>query len=142
MYQALFKLDSFEYLSEQAQCAMMRTLCEALAQVNTAFLMNHRTPRLYKSGVRYALPGRTQAQPWRDVPLLLEGGSGACGELTAWRLAELRLFEGASQCVPLVTCRAMSGGLMFHVKVQDQRTGQTEDPSAQLGMGESEWVYF
>ena len=142
MYQALFKLDSFEYLSEQAQCAMMRMLCEALAQVNGAFLTANPVPRLYKSGVRYALPARAQAQPWRDVPLLLEGGSGACGELTAWRLAELRLFDGCSSCIPLVTCKSMKGGLMFHVKVYDPRSGQVEDPSAILGMGESEWVYF
>lgn len=142
MYQALFQLESFEYLPEQAQCAMMKGLCEALTWVNSAFLTMNRVPRLYKSGVRYALPGRSQMQPWRDVPLLLEKGSGACGELTAWRLAELRLFEGRTTCIPLVTCKAMNGGLMFHVKVLDQRTGEIEDPSANLGMGESEWVYF
>ncbi len=121
---------------------MMQSLTEALTRVNMAFLMSNSVPRLYQSGVRYALPPRTQVQPWRDVPVLLQKGTGACGELTAWRLAELRVFEGCKQVVPLVTCKAMGGGLMFHVKVLDNRTGQIEDPSANLGMGDDEWVPF
>ena len=146
MYAAGFQLDSFEYLPEIAQCALMRTLTDALAGVNEAFLMNNGVPRLYMSGVRYAPPtGNGVGQNWRDIPRILAQGKGAtCMELAAWRIAELKLKEGV-RTTPLVTCKWLNGarglGLMFHVRIQDAR-GRVEDPSAELGMGENEWFPF
>ena len=145
MYYVGFQLDSFEHLPDQAACAMMRTLVEALAGVDEAFIMNRRVPRLYDSGVRYSNPpkvGSKNPQPWRDVPLLLASGHGTCHELSAWRLAELRYFYGEKNVVPCVTSKVMGDIRMFHVQVCDPVKGWVEDPSEVLGMGSNPWEAF
>ncbi len=148
MYEAGFRLESFDALGDLAKCAMMHSLVEALAAVDTAYLMNHQLPRLYQSGVRYEVPKGKDThdgsyQAWRDVPGILRTMRGTCMELAAWRLAELRLFEGFPRAVPLVTCQTDPRiGVMFHTKLQDSDTGVIEDPSVILGMGNDEWRPF
>lgn len=142
MYAAVFQIQSFSELPEQALCAMVGHMVEALSMVDQAYIMNRHVPFLYESGVRYSNPPDTsrKPQPWRDVPLLLLSGHGTCHELCAWRLAELRFKEGRSAS-PYVTCRHMNGGTMFHVQVLHDG-GSIEDPSAALGMGDNPWVPF
>lgn len=136
-------LESIEHLPTVAQQALVRTLTTALSGVNEAFLMNNRVPRLYQSGVRYENPPRLrsgEAQPWRDVPLILQSKRGTCMELAAWRLAELRFFEGHKSAVPFVKSEIMGNAMMFHVLILDD--GILEDPSIALGMGADPWVPF
>jgi len=141
MYGAVFQLDSYEHLLPGDQCALMVALVEALAGVNCAFLEANRVPRLYVSGVVYAMPETLakkfprDSQPWRDIPRILATTKTAtCHELCAWRVAELRTFEGV-HAEPYVTAEWSGGRLMFHVQVK-LPGGQIEDPSANLGMGD------
>jgi hypothetical protein len=142
-YNAKFTLDSFDHLDDMSKVAMMKALTEALIQVDMAFLLMNHVPRIYESGVRYEMPPRqgTVVQAWRDVPALLFAGCGTCMELVAWRAAEMRMFQGL-KAIPLITAKSMQGGTMFHAKIQDLNSGQTEDPSTLLGMGNNEWLPF
>ena len=141
-YAATFDLASFDTLSPTTGCELMAALTEALAIVDQAYILNRRTPLLYQSGVRYELPklNRNGTQTWRDTPNVLQSGKGSCHELTAWRLAERRLYDGApvhAKC----SAKFVQGRLVFHLQLIDDYGG-VEDPSAILGMGDNPWVSF
>jgi hypothetical protein len=141
-YNAQFQIEGFEDLPVEVQQGLMGSLAEALSDVNYAYLINHPTPRLYKSGVRYEVPKvKGDVQPWRDVPALLAYGFGSCHELVAWLLAERRMFGDGAHVRPLVTSKFIRGKHVFHLQVQDDK-GFIEDPSLMLGMGNSPWAFF
>lgn len=147
MYEAGFRLQSFDELGDLARQAIMRHLVEALTAVNTAYLMSHNVPRLYASGVRYENPVGVDTasgsyQAWRDIPLLLASRRGTCMELAAWRLAEIRLREGYPDAEPVISFQRGPNMNMFHTAVGIPSLGQIEDPSANLGMGQNPWLRF
>jgi hypothetical protein len=143
-YSARFVCGAFDDVPLIAQIGMMKHMVEALVAINMAYLMTRRVS-LYQSGVTYENPKSTpMGQEWRDIPEILRAKKGTCHELAAWRIAELRLFDGHPNAQPNVTAQVMPGtGLnMFHTAIIDPTTGDTEDPSKNLGMGNDEWRPF
>lgn len=106
-------------------------------------------PPLYMSGVRYQEdpPGH---EDWRDVFGVLKRGVGDCDQLTAWRVAELRVAGIPAEPVlkwqwipreamiasgyPARLLRGQPGVWLVHCLVRFP-DGETEDPSKILGMG-------
>jgi len=121
----------------------MTALTEALSIVNQAYLLNRRTPLLYRSGVRYELPSLNAngTQTWRDVLNVMRRKKASCHELTAWLLAERRLFGSGHNVHANCTGKFVNGRLVFHLNVIDD-AGNIEDPSAILGMGSNPWASF
>jgi hypothetical protein len=115
----------------RSRAALLRAF-EALAGINTTYLLTYKAPPLYQSGVVYVPepPGR---EHWQDVPTTLERGKGDCEDLASWRIAELRVK--GERAIPWVTWRRVGDGLRFHALVK-RADGTIEDPSARLGMYE------
>src|SRR5262249_18336171 len=108
-------------------------------------------PPLYASGVRYEEdpPGH---EDWRDCWAVLQRGKGDCDQLTAWRVAELRVAGIRAEPVlkwqwipkavmiglgyPAKLLGGSPGVWMVHCLVRFP-DGTTEDPSKLLGMGGS-----
>jgi hypothetical protein len=109
-------------------------LClEFLIGINRAYLRDHPTKSLYRSGVVY---GRTVE--WDSIPAVIQRGYGDCKSLSAWRIAELR--EEGVECRPVFRwIRRQNGRKDFHILVAVARKsnshGVWEDPSKTLGMG-------
>ena len=139
MYNPVFRLKSFEHVSDIKQFGILRFLLEALTMANVAYLLdNPSCPNLYQSGVVYAEepPGRDE---WQDIPDTLERGNGDCEDLACWRVAELRVRFGQPKAQRAITVQKLpdprTGSLvtMFHIMVLHQ-SGIVEDPSRRLGM--------
>lgn len=119
----------------------LRVCSDMLVRLNLMYLqrLRGRVPRLYKSGVRYKrekpVPGRMHIEHFRRIPTILRVGSGDCEDLCAWRVAELRFFDGV-KAVPWIIRPSRD---LFHVQVK-LPGGKIEDPSARLGMHVPEGV--
>lgn len=136
MYSATFEIESFDVIPIACRCALVIALTEALASINLKYLRFARAdmgdfPPLYQSGVRYGAQtmGRDK---WRDIPRLLETKRGACEDLAAWRVAELRV-AGYAAHIDVDTFEMPNGSIIYHVVVV-RDGGVREDPSAVLGM--------
>lgn len=103
----------------------------ALAALNGLYLRSHSAPLLYASGVEYCEPVQAShgGQDLLTIPKVLKAGAGSCGDLSAWRIAELH-FEG-ERAEPIMT----RIGNLWHVRVR-RGDGRIEDPSALLGMND------
>lgn len=88
---------------------------------------NPRAPRLYASGVVYA-PEVGAAEDWLSVLQALRAGRADCEDLTAWRVAELRMAGVHARPQVIRT-----GPSMLHARVL-LPDGSVEDPSRRLGM--------
>ena len=134
MYNPVFRLKSFETISDVKKFGVMRFLLEALTMSNIAYLLdNPQTPDLYRSGVHYLEepPGRDE---WQDIPDTLERGNGDCEDLACWRVAELRVKYGQRRARRGISVsRLPRGGLLYHIMVLHEN-GAVEDPSRILGM--------
>ena len=107
-------------------------LCEALARIDVDHLRAAPSlPSLYRSGVRYRAepPG---SERWADIPTILARGGGDCEDLTAWRVAELRM-SGEVGARATSIWQPTPQGLLVHVLVR-RGDGRLEDPSRLLGM--------
>ena len=116
-----------------ASLAYLDALLEGLVLANVVFLETHpKTPRLYKSGVRYRRerPGR---EDWLIIPQLYKRGYGDCEDLGAALAAECIVFDDLDAWAFTVR----TGKKKFHTKVGIRQDGETfiEDPSRVLGMG-------
>jgi len=101
----------------------------ALACLNVLYLQTHPTPSLYRSGVVYSEPrlARHGGQDMISIPEVLRAGAGSCGDLTAWRIAEL--YTHGELGTPVVT----RVGDLWHAKLR-RADGSLECPSLILGM--------
>lgn len=107
-------------------------MIEALAAANAGHLRLHpEAPWLYESGVSYAEDDEGH-EGWTDIPETLARGVGACKDLVAWRLGELRVRAGET-ALPLVSFARVGHRVKFHVVVR-RSDGRIEDPSRELGM--------
>lgn len=131
----------FHSTASRAEEAVALQIClEFLVSMNRAYLRHHSPKSLYRSGVVY---GRTQE--WDSIPAVIERGYGDCKSLTAWRIAELR--ERKVECRPVFRwVQRRDGRKDFHILVAVDSKGKSEplweDPSKQLGMGQSESRWF
>jgi hypothetical protein len=114
----------------QIAAATGRDLGVALAglcAMNMALMAEHPVPPLYQSGVRYR---RERPDTWSTVDIVLARGVGDCEDLTAYRVAELRLTgEDPGARGEVVEVRPRK----WHARVR-RSDGSVEDPSAKLGM--------
>ena len=112
---------------------VLRLLIEALVAANVGHLRLHpEAPWLYASGVRYAEDAE-DAECWTDIPETIARGVGACKDLVAWRLAELRVRAREEAAIPLVRFARVGHRVKFHVVVR-RADGRVEDPSYELGL--------
>ena len=109
--------------------ALQGALC-GLVRVNQYLLKKKKYRPLYKSGVRYVRDVKMAGEPesWLNVEQLYRRGKGDCEDITAARVAELRLLGIDAQ--PYVK---QSGPRKFHALVL-MPSGRFEDPSRKLGM--------
>lgn len=115
---------------------------QALAMVDAAWLLEHpETPDLLSSGVRYVARGLNSCgDDWRDIPEILSHptpdapyGSGVCEDLTAWRIAELRVRHDVIATPVVTAVTFVSGLILYHVRV-GLPDGTIEDIAEELGM--------
>lgn len=106
-----------------------RAALEALILSNCYYLESFpETPALYRSGVfYYAEP--SEGLVFIDIPGLIERGYGLCTQLSAWRIAELRMSGESKAAVHFEWLNARQ----WHCMVR-RGDGSLEDPSARLGM--------
>lgn len=107
----------------------IETALELLTQINMVYRKAHpEEPTLGKSGVRYGLANK---KAWFTTPILLERRVGDCKDLSADRVASLRLAgETGARCY-----LKWVSPVQWHVQVQ-RADGRIQDPSAALGMRE------
>lgn len=100
---------------------------EALALRNMREMRRRRMPALYRSGTRY-VTGRRKRRQWKTASQVLSNREGDCADLSAYRVAELRLRGVPARFV------IKSGGRpgLYHVLIHNGR--EREDPSRRLGM--------
>jgi hypothetical protein len=139
IYRPRLLLRTFASLGASDRTACIAHLVEALARIDTVWLLAHpETPDLYTSGVRYVPRGLGWCgDDWRDIPEVLRLKNGVCEDLTAWRIAELRLRHGIN-AEPVISSELtpMQGGdelVVYHVQL-GLPDGSLEDPSVWLGM--------
>lgn len=114
----------------------LRICSECLVQLDMDFLRRARKrapfPLLYASGVRYrreAAPSSgLRAERFQIIPDVLRARAGDCEDLSAWRVAELRL--SGVRAIPWII---RTGARLYHVQVK-YPDGRIEDPSKRLGM--------
>jgi hypothetical protein len=111
---------------------VLRILLDALIAADIAFLRRYpETPGLYMSGVLYAEDDEGREE-WKDIPATLARGAGDCKDLSAWRIAELRVRAG-EEAHPRLTFERRGHRVKFHVTVRRQ-DGREEDPARALGI--------
>lgn len=139
-YFPAFKLKTYDLLDDSSKRGEMDALIEVLIRANTYFLYSYpNTPTIEQAieqrRVKYAFNYDT----WKDIPAILEDGEGDCKDLSAWRIAWLRMAGiPASADVPQRIVQGKDGPLVvYHVRVKvPQPDGSViiEDPSLWAGM--------
>lgn len=102
---------------------------EGLTRVNVGLMEREPLPPLYQSGVRYKDEPR---DVWRHAVDVAGEKWGDCEDLAAYRAAELRV-SGEDPAASVYVYK--SGPSRYHAVVQ-RGSGELEDPSRALGMGE------
>lgn len=108
----------------------LRCSMDYMINLNHSFLLYHRVPGLYQSGVRYA---RTRI--WEPIPALYFRRLGDCKSLSAALIAQYRMRGVRAEPV----FRWVSNtdeSVDYHILVQTY--SGFEDPSKVLGMGTNE----
>lgn len=111
--------------------SVLETLAEALVSVDV-WMMEHAAdngvelPPLYESGIVYRRepPGREWWETASDLLSFVTNRSGDCEDVAAYRVAELRVFDGEHAILRVVPTRR--GTLHAVVERED---GTIEDPS-------------
>jgi hypothetical protein len=105
-------------------------LMESLIAIDMDWLQRNGAAPLYRSGVVYCCA--TGPERFADIGRVLDCGGGDCAELSAWRIAELRLC-GESRAKAILDISRDRETTMYHVLVL-RGNGRREDPSIILGM--------
>lgn len=105
---------------------------ETLARANVAYLKKHpKTPPLAKANIHYERELKLGgAERWQTIPEILKTGRGDCEDLSAWRIAELRVRGYRAK--PHVTGKR--GKWHIQVKVKYGKKTVIYDPSKEMGM--------
>lgn len=146
MKQIIFELPIFDgNTSIQASEETLAVLLIALVAANCIYLREHPdAPELYESGARYVreAPG---VEKWKGIRRIVEDGFADCEDLACYRAAWAIIRQGRSGTHVTFSGREIRPGFrMYHIFVQ-YPDGTTEDPSARLGMYDTEgaqWVSY
>ena len=111
-----------EFPREQA----LEALLVGLVVLNRGIMRTHRIPPLYDAGVRYA---KDASEVWMSALDVMQRRKGDCGNLAAWRAAELQ-----EQGINAHVCVERTGRNRLHAMVCIGNR-VIEDPSRRLGMG-------
>lgn len=125
MYEPTFSINAIGRDEPKALAVGMESmgfLLNALMQIDTAHLLRFgsKTPRLYKSGVRYDPLDPPEGSmcgddKWADIPTVLNttDSSGRpmadCEDLAAWRAAEANVMLRVGESAPKVRCECCQG---------------------------------
>jgi hypothetical protein len=133
MYEPVFRLLSFEDLSQDDRTNLVGLMVECLIGINRKWLRRHpETLPFYQYAPKYSLKSRPMGlDSWQDIPTTIALGTGDCKDFSAWRIAEMR-EAGYPDVGPRVVTREAQGVVVYHVQVRNDI--QVEDPSAYLGM--------
>lgn len=136
-----YRIGNDEVASGRLRIATLETMFEAMTRVNVAWMLAHKCPLLYRSGVRYRREDERGdvGEIWKDASTILKDGFDDCEGLASFLAAELRVkapnsvgpMRYANAYVKLKTT-SMPG--MLHAIVFDPVTGKVFDPSRKLGM--------
>jgi hypothetical protein len=98
---------------------------ERLIVHNANLIRARRVPPLYTSGVRYRKPYTAEhgGQEILDCVETLREGEGTCGDLSAWRAAELRVFGDAR--IGVSPCQRAKSGGCAHGFIRIAASGET-----------------
>ena len=96
---------------------------EGLAEENHVLMSRRPFPRLYTTAVLYRREDAGN-EDWQNAAKLMRAMVGDCEDLAAYRVAELRAYEGEPARVRIVPTQRGS----FHAIVQ-RASGELEDPS-------------
>lgn len=119
--------DSVAAIHIPTSASFYEAAIEGLARLDEEILSVADFPPLYKSGVRYR---KERPDTWRHADDVLAAGWGDCEDLSAWRVAELRV-SGVDPDAHVYVYR--SGPRRYHAVVA-RGDGTIEDPSLRLGM--------
>lgn len=119
--------DSVAAIHIPTSASFYEAAIEGLARLDEEILSIADFPPLYKSGVRYR---KESPDTWRHVDDVFSSGWGDCEDLSAWRVAELRV-SGVDPDAHVYVYR--SGPRRYHAVVA-RGDGTIEDPSLRLGM--------
>lgn len=130
---------SFETANEAVAHEVLGSMLECLVQLNVALMRSQRFPPLYTTHVRYRQEPLGQ-ENWRDAAIILRDGFGDCEDLSAYRVAELRVMHKVpARCVFRWRTFVVEGKTrvkLYHILVGVPHEGKMliEDPSKRLGM--------
>lgn len=136
MYRITFELNSLnESADPNIVAGLIESLCESLVGFNEMWLTEFPgSPLLYSSGVVYRAEAPSREMFW-DVPRILQHGYADCEDLSAYRVAELRVKFGIPAFCRVQYEYQPDGTILYHVIVATP-DGLSEDPSVILGMDE------
>lgn len=134
--------DANGYSDPEVVAQVIAIFVDAMARCNMLWIVGNQPPPLYQSGVVYRVEHQER---FEDYASILQRGFADCEDLSAVRIAELRLLGYQAEPYVSYQQRMMQQNgrilpvVMFHVKLQyfSPEVGDwvTEDPSAELGMG-------
>lgn len=105
---------------------------ETLARADYAYLKKHpKTQALARAPIHYQRELKLEgAERWQTIPEILATGQGDCEDLSAWRIAELRIR--GIKAKPYVTGK--NGKWHIQVKAKFGKKVVIFDPSKEMGM--------
>lgn len=136
-----YRIGANEKKSGLFRIRALETMFEAITTINMAWMLAHKPPKLYASGVRYRKdPTRGDiGEIWCDAPTILKQGFDDCEGLASFLAAEMRLGPNSetSEAVPAACVRLKTTRYpgLLHAVVFDPQTNRIFDPSRRLGMG-------
>lgn len=133
MYEVKFRFswDSTTKPEDIAETAWL--LVDCLARQNELFLKyNPGTPPLYESGVVYREEKSDKHELFLDIGEVIRQGHADCEDLSAWRIAELRL--AGAYAIPHVIYYPTKSAIPWGFHIQVATATGIEDPSVILGM--------
>lgn len=99
---------------------------EGLVALDAFIIRDKQLPPLMQTGARYR---PEKGELWRNCLQVIKDGWGDCEDLSAYRAAELRVYNSEPARLILIK----TGPRLLHAVVQ-RANGEIEDPSKLLGM--------
>ena len=128
-----FALDAFNGTLDADESERdLSALLDCLVRIDELYLLVYpNTPLFRNTTVRYSEepPG---LEDWQDIATCLRMGNGDCEELSAWRIAELRVRYRVPARPIIIPQIQPNGRYLYHIQVWTP--WGVEDPSRERGM--------